>query len=170
MKPRYKVAYKMVTDMEWKCCHGYTGDDCSEGPSGGSGTQIATARPKPSRPGQTGTDTGHRGQSGGDGGWMFMFLLSLFLFLLFSPCLLHFSWELSSSYNISIIIFCLCSRARRQRQDAAAGGQDPEPNQGPPGPAVHTEGHERTLPGGDAQTGFQWWWHQGPSGRGPAGD
>ncbi|XP_071238172.1 EMILIN-1-A-like isoform X1 [Salvelinus alpinus] len=67
MKPRYKVAYKMVTDMEWKCCHGYTGDDCSEGPSGGSGTQIATARPKPSRPGQIGTDTGHRGQSGGDG-------------------------------------------------------------------------------------------------------
>ncbi|XP_064809262.1 EMILIN-1-A-like isoform X3 [Oncorhynchus masou masou] len=67
MKPRYKVAYKMVTDMEWKCCHGYTGDDCSEGPSGGSGTQIATARPKPSRPGQTGADTGHRGQSGGDG-------------------------------------------------------------------------------------------------------
>ncbi|CDQ96460.1 unnamed protein product, partial [Oncorhynchus mykiss] len=67
MKPRYKVAYKMVTDMEWKCCHGYTGDDCSEGPSGGSGTQIATARPKPSRPGQTGTDTGHRGQNGGDG-------------------------------------------------------------------------------------------------------
>ncbi|CDQ60499.1 unnamed protein product [Oncorhynchus mykiss] len=69
MKPRYKVAYKMVTDMEWKCCHGYTGDECSEGPSGGSGTQIATARPrpKPSRPGQTGTGTGHGGQNGGDG-------------------------------------------------------------------------------------------------------
>ncbi|XP_041710519.1 EMILIN-1 [Coregonus clupeaformis] len=69
MKPRYKVTYKMVTDMEWTCCHGYTGDDCNEGPSGGSGTQIATARPKPSRPGQTGTNTGHGGQSGGDGGW-----------------------------------------------------------------------------------------------------
>ncbi|XP_029585223.1 EMILIN-1b [Salmo trutta] len=69
MKPRYKVAYKMVTDMEWKCCHGYTGDECSEGPSGGSGTQIGTARPrpKPSRPGQTGTGTGHGGQNGGDG-------------------------------------------------------------------------------------------------------
>lgn len=61
----------MVTDMEWKCCHGYTGDECSEGPSGGSGTQIGTARPrtKPSRPGQTGTGTGHGGQNGGDGGW-----------------------------------------------------------------------------------------------------
>ncbi|KAL0969850.1 hypothetical protein UPYG_G00233200 [Umbra pygmaea] len=69
MKPRYKVAYKMVTEMEWKCCTGYTGDDCSEGPSGGSGTQIATARPRPnpSHPGQTGSGTGHGVQSGGDG-------------------------------------------------------------------------------------------------------
>jgi len=23
----------MVTEMEWKCCHGYSGDDCSEGSS-----------------------------------------------------------------------------------------------------------------------------------------
>ncbi|XP_016399248.1 EMILIN-1-A [Sinocyclocheilus rhinocerous] len=30
-KPRYKVAYKMVTEMEWKCCYGYSGDDCSDG-------------------------------------------------------------------------------------------------------------------------------------------
>ncbi|RXN06332.1 EMILIN-1-like protein [Labeo rohita] len=30
-KPRYKVAYKMVTEMEWKCCQGYSGDDCSDG-------------------------------------------------------------------------------------------------------------------------------------------
>ncbi|XP_043075580.1 EMILIN-1a [Puntigrus tetrazona] len=30
-KPRYKVAYKMVTEMEWKCCHGYSGDDCNDG-------------------------------------------------------------------------------------------------------------------------------------------
>ncbi|KAJ8393043.1 hypothetical protein AAFF_G00069470 [Aldrovandia affinis] len=53
MRPKYKVGYKMVTEMEWKCCHGYTGDDCNEGANGGSTTQIATARPwsKPSRPG-----------------------------------------------------------------------------------------------------------------------
>uniref|UniRef100_A0A3P8ZSB5 Elastin microfibril interfacer 1a n=1 Tax=Esox lucius TaxID=8010 RepID=A0A3P8ZSB5_ESOLU len=30
-RPRYKVAYKMVTEMEWKCCHGYSGDDCHDG-------------------------------------------------------------------------------------------------------------------------------------------
>lgn len=31
-RPRYKVAYKMVTEMEWKCCHGYSGEDCHNGP------------------------------------------------------------------------------------------------------------------------------------------
>uniref|UniRef100_A0A8B9GRS0 Elastin microfibril interfacer 1b n=1 Tax=Astyanax mexicanus TaxID=7994 RepID=A0A8B9GRS0_ASTMX len=45
MRPRYKVAYKMVTEMEWKCCHGFSGDDCNTGPSAGSVTQISTARP-----------------------------------------------------------------------------------------------------------------------------
>ncbi|XP_051502862.1 EMILIN-1-like isoform X2 [Myxocyprinus asiaticus] len=68
MRPRYKVAYKMVTEMEWKCCNGYSGEECSDGPNGGSDTQISTVRPWPipSQPGQTGTGTGH-GQSGGKG-------------------------------------------------------------------------------------------------------
>ncbi|CAJ1049968.1 EMILIN-1-like [Xyrichtys novacula] len=64
MRPRYKVAYKMVTDMEWKCCHGYSGEDCNDGPVGGAGTQISTTRPQP-RPGQGG---GHGGGGGGYGG------------------------------------------------------------------------------------------------------
>uniref|UniRef100_A0A3Q1GWQ2 EMILIN-1-like n=1 Tax=Acanthochromis polyacanthus TaxID=80966 RepID=A0A3Q1GWQ2_9TELE len=42
MRPRYKVAYKMVTEMEWKCCHGYSGEDCTDGPAG---TQM-TSRPR----------------------------------------------------------------------------------------------------------------------------
>uniref|UniRef100_A0A3P8RKH3 Elastin microfibril interfacer 1b n=1 Tax=Amphiprion percula TaxID=161767 RepID=A0A3P8RKH3_AMPPE len=43
LRPRYKVAYKMVTEMEWKCCHGYSGEDCTDGPAG---TQM-TSRPGP---------------------------------------------------------------------------------------------------------------------------
>ncbi len=71
MRPRYKVAYKMVTEMEWKCCHGYSGEDCNDGPNGGSDTQISTSRPLPRpQPGQTGTNTGH-GQSRGNGKPMF---------------------------------------------------------------------------------------------------
>nr|XP_061843392.1 EMILIN-1-A-like isoform X2 [Nerophis lumbriciformis] len=56
-RPRYKVAYKMVTEMEWKCCHGYSGEDCHEGPR-------ATSDSK--RPGvtQTGDTPGGGGESG----------------------------------------------------------------------------------------------------------
>uniref|UniRef100_A0A7N6BMF4 Elastin microfibril interfacer 1a n=1 Tax=Anabas testudineus TaxID=64144 RepID=A0A7N6BMF4_ANATE len=43
-RPRYKVAYKMVTEMEWKCCHGYSGEDCHEGP------QLTTDTPVNRRP------------------------------------------------------------------------------------------------------------------------
>uniref|UniRef100_A0A673IYF5 EMILIN-1-like n=1 Tax=Sinocyclocheilus rhinocerous TaxID=307959 RepID=A0A673IYF5_9TELE len=46
MRPRYKVAYKMLTEMEWKCCHGYSGEDCNNGPNGGSDTQISTRNGK----------------------------------------------------------------------------------------------------------------------------
>ncbi|KAJ6661154.1 hypothetical protein lerEdw1_015290 [Lerista edwardsae] len=42
VRPRYKVAYKTVSDMEWRCCPGYTGDDCAEG-----GVPLTTARPQP---------------------------------------------------------------------------------------------------------------------------
>uniref|UniRef100_A0A671VPC4 Elastin microfibril interfacer 1b n=1 Tax=Sparus aurata TaxID=8175 RepID=A0A671VPC4_SPAAU len=47
MRPRYKVAYKMVTEMEWKCCQGYSGEDCNHGPVGEGGPQISTNRPGP---------------------------------------------------------------------------------------------------------------------------
>ncbi|XP_024864079.1 EMILIN-1-like isoform X2 [Kryptolebias marmoratus] len=47
MRPRYKVAYKIVTETEWKCCHGYSGEDCTIGISGGAGTQISPSRPQP---------------------------------------------------------------------------------------------------------------------------
>lgn len=64
LRPRYKVAYKMVSEMEWKCCHGYSGEDCNTHAGGGNGGSV-TARPwpKPSNPGHTGN-----GQNGGSGG------------------------------------------------------------------------------------------------------
>uniref|UniRef100_A0A3P8T717 Elastin microfibril interfacer 1a n=1 Tax=Amphiprion percula TaxID=161767 RepID=A0A3P8T717_AMPPE len=45
-RPRYKVAYKMVTEMEWKCCHGYSGEDCHNGPQGTPDTQVNRGRPR----------------------------------------------------------------------------------------------------------------------------
>ncbi|XP_033825905.1 EMILIN-3 [Periophthalmus magnuspinnatus] len=32
-KPKYKVGYKTVTELEWRCCPGYSGESCVEGPT-----------------------------------------------------------------------------------------------------------------------------------------
>ncbi|XP_063079670.1 EMILIN-1-A [Engraulis encrasicolus] len=63
-RPKYKVAYRMVTEMEWKCCHGYSGDDCSDGPTGGSDLQIGGGGTHPSQTGH-GNEGGQRGGGGG---------------------------------------------------------------------------------------------------------
>lgn len=64
MRPRYKVAYKLVTDMEWKCCHGYSGADCNDGPVGATGSHVSVNRPQ-HRPGYGGGSGGHAGGVGG---------------------------------------------------------------------------------------------------------
>lgn len=53
----------MVTEMEWKCCHGYSGEDCSEGPRITTDTQVSGGRPRVT---QTGLNTGG-GERGGNG-------------------------------------------------------------------------------------------------------
>ncbi|XP_069476959.1 EMILIN-2 [Ambystoma mexicanum] len=32
-RPRYTIAFKTVTELEWRCCPGYKGEDCKEGPA-----------------------------------------------------------------------------------------------------------------------------------------
>ncbi|XP_034550698.1 EMILIN-3 [Notolabrus celidotus] len=32
-KPKYKVGYKTVTELEWRCCPGYSGENCYDGPT-----------------------------------------------------------------------------------------------------------------------------------------
>ncbi|XP_064411500.1 EMILIN-1-A [Latimeria chalumnae] len=73
LRPRYKIAHKTVTNMEWKCCHGYSGTDCADGPTGEQtqGTMIVTSRPQPRpRPGVSGSGTrpGLNGSGGGGRG------------------------------------------------------------------------------------------------------
>ncbi|XP_067406603.1 EMILIN-1 [Emydura macquarii macquarii] len=70
VRPRYKVAYKTVSDMEWKCCHGYSGDDCLEGPAQGPALTTSRPRPKPGRPTLSGFGnplSGLGGEGRGDG-------------------------------------------------------------------------------------------------------
>ncbi|XP_064006412.1 EMILIN-2 isoform X2 [Pogoniulus pusillus] len=44
-RPRYTVAYKTVTELEWRCCPGYKGEDCREGPA-----EKPSAARRPSTP------------------------------------------------------------------------------------------------------------------------
>lgn len=68
-RPRYKVAYKMVTEMEWKCCHGYSGEDCHDGPKGTTDTQTNGGRTHVSQTNHnTGGQSGLTGSGGGQGG------------------------------------------------------------------------------------------------------
>ncbi|XP_006880763.1 PREDICTED: EMILIN-1 [Elephantulus edwardii] len=73
VRPRYRVAYKTVTDMEWRCCQGYGGDDCSEGPAPALGPAPPTPptprpRPRPVRPNLSGSSAGsHLSGLGGEG-------------------------------------------------------------------------------------------------------
>uniref|UniRef100_A0A3Q3XEE8 EMI domain-containing protein n=1 Tax=Mola mola TaxID=94237 RepID=A0A3Q3XEE8_MOLML len=32
-KPKYKIGYKKVTELEWRCCPGYSGENCYDGPT-----------------------------------------------------------------------------------------------------------------------------------------
>ncbi|KAL7398622.1 hypothetical protein ABVT39_012493 [Epinephelus coioides] len=32
-KPKYKVGFKTVTELEWRCCPGYSGENCYDGPT-----------------------------------------------------------------------------------------------------------------------------------------
>ncbi|XP_004686426.1 PREDICTED: EMILIN-1 [Condylura cristata] len=68
VRPRYRVAYKTVTDMEWRCCQGYRGDDCAEGSAPALGPAPTTSRPRPARPNLSGSSAGsHLSGLGGEG-------------------------------------------------------------------------------------------------------
>lgn len=45
-RPRYVTRYKTVTQLEWRCCPGFRGGDCQEGPR----DPARTPRPTPARP------------------------------------------------------------------------------------------------------------------------
>ncbi|XP_046896465.1 EMILIN-3 [Hypomesus transpacificus] len=32
-KPKYKVGHKTISELEWRCCPGYSGDNCYDGPT-----------------------------------------------------------------------------------------------------------------------------------------
>ncbi|NXJ86608.1 EMIL1 protein, partial [Trogon melanurus] len=50
LRPRYKVAQRTVTELAWRCCQGYSGDDCAEGPAPAPPQPTGRPRPRPGRP------------------------------------------------------------------------------------------------------------------------
>ncbi|NXL40797.1 EMIL1 protein, partial [Glaucidium brasilianum] len=50
LRPRYKVAQRTVSELAWRCCQGYSGDDCTEGPVPASPQPTGHPRPRPGRP------------------------------------------------------------------------------------------------------------------------
>ncbi|NXN97343.1 EMIL1 protein, partial [Rhinopomastus cyanomelas] len=67
LRPRYKLSQRTVSEVAWRCCQGYSGDDCSEGPA--TAAPQPTGHPRPGRPTLSGfgnTLSGLGGEGVGD--------------------------------------------------------------------------------------------------------
>ncbi|KAF4077843.1 hypothetical protein AMELA_G00192650 [Ameiurus melas] len=60
-KPTYKVGHKTVTELEWRCCPGYSGENCFAGPTPGPDSIIPSFKGsiQGPRPGMKGFPWGH---------------------------------------------------------------------------------------------------------------
>ncbi|XP_070708764.1 EMILIN-2 [Pempheris klunzingeri] len=78
-RPMYKIAYKTVTELEWRCCPGYQGHDCREVkdlrllqverlPHAASGHDPVQQAPDQRTDGQRNRPWGEEGQFGGRAG------------------------------------------------------------------------------------------------------
>ncbi|XP_028439371.1 EMILIN-3 [Perca flavescens] len=61
-KPKYKVGFKTVTELEWRCCPGYSGENCYDGPTSLPDVMIPpfNGGGVPHRPGMKGFPHGPR--------------------------------------------------------------------------------------------------------------
>ncbi|XP_064267468.1 EMILIN-1 [Passer domesticus] len=69
LRPRYKVSQRTVSELAWRCCQGYSGADCSEGPAPASPQPTGRPPPRPGRPTLSGFGnplSGLGGEGGGD--------------------------------------------------------------------------------------------------------
>ncbi|XP_038579683.1 EMILIN-3 [Micropterus salmoides] len=61
-KPKYKVGFKTVTELEWRCCPGYSGENCYDGPTSLPDVMMPPFKGTggPNRPGMKGFPHGPR--------------------------------------------------------------------------------------------------------------
>ncbi|XP_074010136.1 EMILIN-1 [Numenius arquata] len=68
LRPRYKVAQRTVSELAWRCCQGYSGEDCTEGPAPAPPQPTGRPRPRPGRPTLSGFGNPLSGLGGEGGG------------------------------------------------------------------------------------------------------
>uniref|UniRef100_A0A9J8ARB4 EMI domain-containing protein n=2 Tax=Cyprinus carpio TaxID=7962 RepID=A0A9J8ARB4_CYPCA len=61
-KPQYKVGYKTITELEWRCCPGFSGESCGDGPTSESDVMMPPFRGSFPRPGVKGPKAGVSGE------------------------------------------------------------------------------------------------------------
>ncbi|RMB94058.1 hypothetical protein DUI87_29511 [Hirundo rustica rustica] len=69
LRPRYKLSQRTVSELAWRCCQGFSGPDCSEGPSPAAPQPTGRPPPRPGRPTLSGFGnplSGLGGEGGGD--------------------------------------------------------------------------------------------------------
>ncbi|XP_051515750.1 EMILIN-3-like [Myxocyprinus asiaticus] len=57
-KPQYKIGHKTITELEWRCCPGYSGENCIDGPTSLPDGMMPLTGSLP-RPGMKGYPRGH---------------------------------------------------------------------------------------------------------------
>ncbi|NXN13911.1 EMIL1 protein, partial [Indicator maculatus] len=50
LRPRYRVSQRTVSELAWRCCQGYSGEDCMEGPAPAPPQPTSHPHPQPGRP------------------------------------------------------------------------------------------------------------------------
>ncbi|XP_016300102.1 EMILIN-3 [Sinocyclocheilus anshuiensis] len=58
-KPQYKVGYKTITELEWRCCPGFSGESCGDGPTSDPDALMPPFKGSFPRPGVKGYPRGH---------------------------------------------------------------------------------------------------------------
>ncbi|KAM9563219.1 EMILIN-1 [Guaruba guarouba] len=69
LRPRYKLSQRTVSELAWRCCQGYSGEDCTEGPAPAVPQPTGRPRARPGRPTLSGFGnplSGLGGEGGGD--------------------------------------------------------------------------------------------------------
>ncbi|NWH68615.1 EMIL1 protein, partial [Geococcyx californianus] len=66
LRPRYRLSQRTVTELAWRCCQGFSGPDCTEGPM--PAAPEPTGHPQPGRPTLSGFGNTLRGLGGEGGG------------------------------------------------------------------------------------------------------